>query len=342
MKCRCRATQHYAVYDYTELRVRLRVPAGIGGFSFNHRFLTYEFPEYVCASYPDQFMVLLERAGTTANVASTKIAISATTTGSTITPALAAPERSQSTTMVSLAAKRPSRIALASGFSISPAIYSKLPYDPHKSFSPVMMLGASPLSLVVANKFPATSVRELIERARKQPGAINYASAGTGSVFHLTMEWFKQENNVNLVHVPYKGTAGVTADIISGQVQASLMVFQTIAPHVQAGRVHMLAVLGAERMPQFPQVPTLAESGMPGMVVEAWTGVMAPAKTPQSAINKLNAEINGLATLPENRETLSKLGIRIIGGRPEALDKQVRSEIQRWTEVVKRGNIKAQ
>ena len=130
--------------------------------------------------------------------------------------------------------------------------------------------------------------------------------------------------------------------IIAGHVQTSLMVFQTIAPHVQGGRVRMLAVLGRERTPQFPQVPTLAESGMPNMVVEAWAGVMAPAKTPQSAINKLNAEINGLVALPENRETLTKLGIRITGGTPDVLDKQVKSEIARWTEVVKRGNIKAE
>jgi tripartite-type tricarboxylate transporter receptor subunit TctC len=229
---------------------------------------------------------------------------------------------------------------MATAFGTLAAMTPKLPYDPYQSFSPVMMLGASPLTLVVANKFPATSVRELIEQARKQPGAINYASAGTGSVFHLTMEWLKQENNIDLVHVPYKGTAGVTADIIAGHVQATLMVFQTIAPHVQGGRVRMLAVLGRERVPQFPQVPTLAESGMPDMVVEAWTGVMAPAKTPQSAINKLNAEINGLAALPENRETLTRMGISIIGGKPDALDRQVRSEIQRWTQVVKRGNIK--
>ena len=233
-------------------------------------------------------------------------------------------------------------IFLATAFGTLAAMNPKLPYDPHKSFAPVMILGASPLTLVVANKFPATSVRELIEQARKQPGAINYASSGTGSVFHLTMEWFKQENNINLVHVPYKGTAGATADIIAGQVQASLMVFQTIAPHVQGGRVRMLAVLGRERMPQFPQVPTLAESGMPGMVVEAWTGVMAPARTPRSAINKLNAEINALAALPENRETLAKAGIRIIGGKPDALDKLVRVEIARWTAVVKRGNIQTQ
>jgi tripartite-type tricarboxylate transporter receptor subunit TctC len=231
---------------------------------------------------------------------------------------------------------------MATAFGTLAAMNSKLPYDPYKSFSPVMMLGASPLTLVAANKFPATSVRELIEQARKQPGGINYASAGTGSVFHLTMEWFKQENNINLVHVPYKGTAGVTADIIAGHVQTTLMVFQTVAPHVQGGRVRMLAVLSRERQPQFPQVPTLAESGMPDMVVDAWTGVMAPAKTPKAVIDKLNAEINALAALPENRETLTKLGIHVIGGKPDALDKQVRSEIERWTQVVKRGNIKAE
>ena len=231
---------------------------------------------------------------------------------------------------------------MATAFGTLAATTPKLPYDPYKSFSPVMMLGASPLTLVVANKFPATSVRELIEQARKQPGAINYASSGTGSVFHLTMEWFKQENSINLVHVPYKSTAGVTSDIIAGHVQASLMVFQTIAPHAQGGRVRMLAVLGRVRMPQFPQVPTLAESGMPNMVVEAWAGVMAPAKTSQSAIKKLNAEINSLIALPENRETLTKLGISITGGLPDVLDRQVKSEIARWTEVVKRGNIRAE
>jgi tripartite-type tricarboxylate transporter receptor subunit TctC len=230
----------------------------------------------------------------------------------------------------------------STAFGTLAAMNPKLPYDPYKSFSPVMILGTSPLTLVVANKFPATSVRELIEQARKQPGAINYATSGTGSVFHLTMEWFKQENGINLVHVPYKGTAGVLADIIAGQVQASLMVFQTIAPHVQGGRVRMLAVLGRERAPQFPQVPTLAESGMPSMVVDAWTGVMAPVKTPQRIITRLNTEINGLIALPENRQTLTKVGITIVGGKPDALDRLVRSEIKTWTQVVKRGNIATQ
>jgi len=227
----------------------------------------------------------------------------------------------------------------STAFGTLAAMNPKLPYDPYKSFSSVLLLGTSPLTLVVANKFPVNSVRELIEQARKQPGAFNYASSGTGSVFHLTMEWFKQENNINLVHVPYKGTAGVLGDLIAGHVQASMMVFQTVAPHVQGGRVRLLAVMGRERAPQFPQVPTLVESGFPSMVVEAWTGVMAPARTPPAVIAKLNGEINGLIALPENKETLAKLGISITGGKPEALDRLVRSEIKVWAQVVKRGKI---
>lgn len=230
----------------------------------------------------------------------------------------------------------------ATAFGTLAATKPKLPYDLHKDFAPVMLLGTSPLTLVVANKFPAASVRELIEQAKKQPGAINYATSGTGSVFHLTMEWFKLENGINLVHVPYKGMAGVTTDLVAGHVPVSLMVLQTVAPHVQGGRVRMLAVLGRERVPQFPQVPTLAESGMPNMVVDAWFGVMAPAKTPRAVIAKLNGEINNLIALPEVRETLVKAGVTITGGKPEMLDALIRREIKQWTEVVKRAKIAPQ
>ena len=230
----------------------------------------------------------------------------------------------------------------ATAFGTLAAMNPKLPYDPHRSFAPVLLLGTSPLTLVVANKFPASSVPELIEQARKQPGAFNYASSGTGSVFHLTMEWFKQENGINLVHVPYKGTAGVVADLIAGHVQASMMVFQTVAPHVQGGRVRMLAVLGRERAPQFPQVPTLAESGMPNMIVDAWTGVMAPAKTPRGTIAKLNGEFNALLARSDVRETLARAGVSITGGAPETLDALVRREMKQWVQVVKRADIKAE
>ena len=231
-------------------------------------------------------------------------------------------------------------IFASTAFSTLAAMSPKLPYDPYTSFAPVLMLGTSPLTLVVANKFPATSVRELIEHAKKQPGAYNYATSGTGSVFHLTMEWFKQENGINLVHIPYKGTAGVVTDLVAGHVQASLLVFQTIAPHVQGGRVRMLAVLGRERAPQFPHVPTLIESGMPNMVVEAWTGALAPARTPRAVIARLNDELNRLVALPEVKETMAKAGVSITGGKPEVLDALIRKEIRQWKQVVQRANIK--
>ena len=227
----------------------------------------------------------------------------------------------------------------STAFGTLAAVHPKLPYDPLKSFSPVLLVGTSPLTLVVANKFPASSVREFLEQVRKQPGAFNYATSGAGSVFHLTMELLKQEHNINIVHVPYKGMSGVLGDLAAGHVQASILVFQTVAPLAQGGRVRMLAVMGRERMPQFPQVPTLAESGMPNMVVENWTGVMAPAKTPPAVIVKLNAEINNILALPEMKETLAKIGVSPVGGTPATLDALVRKEIKMWTAVAKRGNI---
>ena len=227
----------------------------------------------------------------------------------------------------------------STAFGTLAAVHPKLPYDPFKSFSPVLLLGTSPLTLVVANKFPATSVREFVEQVRKQPGAFNYATSGAGSVFHLTMELLKQENNLNIVHVPYKGMSSVLADLAAGHVQASILVFQTVAPLAQGGRVRMLAVMGRERMPQFPQVPTLAESGMPNMVVENWTGVMAPARTPPAVIAKLNAEINNILALTEVKDMLVKIGVSQVGGTPQTLDALVRKEIKMWSQVAKRGNI---
>ena len=127
--------------------------------------------------------------------------------------------------------------------------------------------------------------------------------------------------------------------LAAGHVQASILVFQTVAPLAQSGRVRMLAVMGKERMPQFPQVPTMIESGMPDMVVENWTGVMAPAKTPPAVISKLNGEVNRILDLPEVRDTLVKIGVSRVGGTPQTLDGRVRKEIKMWTQVAKRGNI---
>jgi tripartite-type tricarboxylate transporter receptor subunit TctC len=228
----------------------------------------------------------------------------------------------------------------STAFGTLAAMNPKLPYDPDKSFAPVMLVGTSPLSLVVSNRFPANTVKELIDQAKKRPGDLNYASAGTGSVFHLSMELLQHEAGTKMVHVPYKGTTGVTNDLIAGHVQASMMVLQTAVPLVQSGRVRMLAVMSSQRAQAFPDVPTIVESGFPNMIVEAWTGVMVPAKTPPAVISKFNGEVNKVLALQDVKAAAARIDVTLAGGTPETLDALVKKEIKQWAQVVQRANIK--
>lgn len=230
-----------------------------------------------------------------------------------------------------------------SAISTLGTLRSKLPYDPIRSFSPVVLLGASPLALIVTNSFPAKTVREFIDHAKKQPpGSLNYASPGIGSVHHLTMEMFKQETGINMTHVPYKGSAGALNDIVAGHVQGGVIPLQTAAPLVQGGKMRMLAVLGTERAAQFPQVPTLGEAGVPKVVSAASFGVFAPAGTPPAVIAKINSEINSLLALPDVKASIAKMGVDPAGGTPEKLAVLVRDEIKMWSQVVTRAKIVAE
>jgi tripartite-type tricarboxylate transporter receptor subunit TctC len=231
---------------------------------------------------------------------------------------------------------------IATSYGAIPALQPKLPYDPVKSFAHVSLLGTSAMTLVVSNKFPATTVREFVEQVKKQPGVVNYASPGTGSSQHLAMELLKQESGLNMVHVPYKGTAGALNDIVAGHVQASVVSLQSASSLVQNGKMRMLGIMSRERASTFPQVPTLVESGYPNVVVDTWYGVMAPAGTPPAVINRMNAEINQLLTLPDVKEAMAKQGVDPVGGKPERLDNLVRSELKLWSQVVTRGKITAE
>src|SRR2546430_678534 len=228
----------------------------------------------------------------------------------------------------------------STAFGTLAAIHPKLPYDPDRSFAPVMLLGTSPLSLLVSNPFPAKTVKELIVEAKKRPGEINYASAGTRSVFHLPMELLQHEARTKMDHVPYKGTTCVVNDLIAGHVPVTMMVFQTAAPLVQSGRVRMLAVMSSQRVQALPDVPTMVESGFPNMVVDAWTGVMVPAKTPPAVIGRFNDEVSKVLALPEMKAAAAKIDVTLVGGAPETLGALVRKEIRQWTEVAQRANIK--
>ena len=230
----------------------------------------------------------------------------------------------------------------ATAFSTLPALRDKLPYDPVKNFSHVVLLGKSPLVLVVANSVPAKTVKEFIDHVRRQPpGRLNYASPGMGSVHHLTMELFKQQTGLHLTHIPYKGTSGALNDLAAGHVEASVVVLQTALPLLQSGKMRLLAVMGPERVPQFPDAPTLTEAGVPGVVSEAWFGISAPAGTPAAIISRMNAEMNRLLQLADVKESLDKMGASPFGGTPDKMNALVLDEIRTWTKVVRDGNIKA-
>ncbi|MBI2317486.1 MAG: hypothetical protein HYU75_10900 [Betaproteobacteria bacterium] len=192
--------------------------------------------------------------------------------------------------------------------------------------------------MVVSSNFPANTVREFIDQVKRRPGVFNFGSPGIGSSQHLGMELLKQETGINLVHVPYKGTAGVLNDIIAGLVQASVVALPSAVPYVQSGKLRMLAVMGTERAAKLPLVPTLAEVGVPNVIFEVWYGVMAPAGTPGAVVAKFNAEVNDLLALPDVKEVMDRQGVNPAGGKPEAFDSRVRSGIKLWTQVMTRGN----
>jgi len=221
-----------------------------------------------------------------------------------------------------------------------PALMPKLPFNPQQAFTPVILLGTSALGVATSGKSSLQSFKDFQESAKKQPGVLNYSSPGTGSPQHLAMELLAQETNVKLLHVPYKGTAGALTDLMGGHVDASIVALQTAAPHLQNGTLRMLALMSPERSPAFPNVPTLKELGVANGVVETWYGVFVPAGTPAEVVTKLNADINALLQLPDVKDTMTKQGLVIAGGKPERLNDLVKNELSRWARVVEKAGIK--
>ncbi len=223
-----------------------------------------------------------------------------------------------------------------------PALNHKLPFDPVKSFTPVALTATSALAFVVGPQVPASKMGDFIALAKKQPGALHYSSPGNGSPQHLTMELVKLETGIDVVHVPYRGSAGASSDLVGGHVDATVAALQTMAPFVNAGRLKMLAVLSTERSPAFPDVPTMKELGLPRLVVDTWYGIFAPAGTPHEVVARLNTEVNALLQLPEIREALAKQGLTAVVDRPERLGGLVELELSRWSGVVASAAIKAE
>ncbi|HUQ27531.1 MAG TPA: tripartite tricarboxylate transporter substrate binding protein [Usitatibacter sp.] len=220
-----------------------------------------------------------------------------------------------------------------------PAMKKSLPYDAVKSFTPVALAATSAMSLVVGAQVPAATLPEFVALAKKSPGTLYYSSPGAGSIQNLAMELVKIETGIDLVHVPYKGSAGAATDLVGGHVQATVAALQTMAPFVTTGRLKMLAVLSSERSPAFPDVPTMRELGHPALVVDTWYGIYAPAGTPRDIVARLNTEINALLQLADIREAFAKQGLTPVTDRPERLGDLVDKEIARWTRVVATAGI---
>jgi tripartite-type tricarboxylate transporter receptor subunit TctC len=229
----------------------------------------------------------------------------------------------------------------ATSFGMTPTLYRNLPYDPVKSFAPIVLIATSGLGLVVHPQLPVKSVRDFIQLAKRRPGELLYSSPGNGGPQHLTMELLKLETGIDVVHVPYKGLAGAITDVMGGHVQAMVSALQTAHPYVSSGRLRMLGVMSAERSTAFPDVPTLKEQGLPGLEVYTWYGSLAPAGTPAAVVGKLNGEINAILQQPEVRDVLAKQGMMPGGGTPERLGDLVKQELARWDRVVKAAKIKA-
>ncbi len=218
--------------------------------------------------------------------------------------------------------------------AINRALYKTLPYDPVKDFAPVALVASAPLLVVVHPSVPVNSMRELIALAKAKPGQLFFASAGSGNSTHLAGELFKSMANVDLVHVPYKGATPAESDLIGGQVAVMFTSILSGLPHVKAGKMKALAVTSARRSSIAPDLPTVAESALPGYDVDPWYGLFAPASTPRAIVDKLNREVARILTLPDVKQRFAALGAEPGSGTPQQFGAFVDAEIAKWSKVV--------
>jgi len=222
------------------------------------------------------------------------------------------------------------------------ALYSHLGYDPAKDFAPVALVAIQPNVLVVHPSLPIKNVHELIRYAKDNPGKINYASSGSGAAAHLAAELFKAMTGVDMVHVPYKGAQPALADVIAGQCQLMFATSASVIPYIKAGRLRALAVTTAKRSPSLPDLPTVAEAGVPGFEAITWHGVVVPSATPFPVIERLNRAINSALRQKDLSERLTNLGAEIAGGTPQEFADYIAREIPKWAKVVKDSGARAE
>jgi tripartite-type tricarboxylate transporter receptor subunit TctC len=225
-------------------------------------------------------------------------------------------------------------------FGFGPSLYAKLPYDPIRDFAPVALFAMVPNMLVVHPSLPANSVKELVALARARPGQLNYGSSGNGSASHLATEYFKLLSKTDITAIPYKGTGPLVTDLIAGQTSLTITGVPPLYPHVQSGRLRALAVGSVKRLPLLPSLRTIAEAGVPGYESSTWFGPLAPAKTPREIIVRLNVELMKMLQRPDVRARFAAEGIEALGSTPEEFGTYIKSEIERWSRVIKAAHVR--
>ena len=231
-------------------------------------------------------------------------------------------------------------MATAATHSINNTLYPKLTWDAVKDFAPVSLVALVPNLMVVNNSLPVKSVKELVAYAKANPGKLAHGSPGNGSTAHLSMELFKSLTGITMTHVPYKGSAGVLADVMAGQVALTMDNIPVYLPQARAGKIRALAVSSAKRTAGAPEIPTVAEAGVPGFEAVSWFGLVAPAATPKPIVEALSAETARILRLPEVNKRISELGAEPVGSTPQQYAAFIQSEIVKWRKVIKEAGVR--
>jgi tripartite-type tricarboxylate transporter receptor subunit TctC len=233
-------------------------------------------------------------------------------------------------------------LIVAFPFAVTPSLIRNMPYDTVKDFAPVALAAQSPNLLVVNPSLPVKTVAELVAMAKAKPDSLSYASTGNGSSNHISMELFKSLAGVRIVHIPYKGSAPAVTDLLGGQVHVMFDNAPNVLPQVKAGRLRALAQTGATRSGVAPDLPTVAEAGVPGYELTVWFGLVAPAGTPREVIRKLNAEVLKILAMPDVRERFLSQGVEPLGSTPEQFADHIKAQMAKWGRVVRDAGVQAE
>lgn len=227
------------------------------------------------------------------------------------------------------------------GISYASALYKNLPFDVKRDVAAVSMVASQPFVLAVHPSLPAKSVAELIRYAKSRPGEVRFGSGGVSGASHLGSELFRTVAGIDMVHVPYKGTGpGITA-LLGGEIHMLIVGVATVLPHAKSGKVRALGVTGAKRAPAMPDLPTVAEGGLPGYEFDVWYGLFAPAKTPRATLARINADANKVLQDPETRQRLAGAGVEAVGGGMDDFTRYLHTEISKWAKVIREAGIRA-